>query len=209
MAKLIVSTVGMTLFSPFGLSSEERQILKMNANEMHLVPSARNVLDRIRQKMLQQPELIFQSVEFKTLLLYAQKTAQYQQWALPGVRYVFVTTQTPFGEFMRAVTKRAIQRLYSQLDYQHVSVAGLQVSNAAGLDDALRELTEMLDELCSTYQRLDVLFNVSGGFKFISGSMQSYANYNGYSTVYTFDGSQMIMTQPDVPGQFPPRLVYI
>lgn len=209
MAKLIVSTVGMTLFSPFGLSSEERRVLKTHANEMRLVPTARTVLERIRQKMLQYPDLLFQSVEFKTMLLYAQKTAQLNQWALPGVRYVFVTTQTPFGQFMREVSQRTIQRAYPHLNCQYVSVAGLQVGNAAGLDDALRELTALLDGLCSAYQRFDVLFNVSGGFKFIAGSIQSYANHYGYSTIYTFDGAQMIMTKPDVPGQFPPRLVYI
>jgi hypothetical protein len=209
MAKLIVSTVGMTLFSPFGLSGEERSVLKTHANEMQLVPAARTVLERIRQKMLQQPDLVFQSVEFKTLLLYAQKTAQRQHWALSGVRYVFVTTQTPFGQFMREVIQRSVQRAYPHLNCQYVSVAGLQVGNAAGLDDALRELAALLDGLCSSYQRLDVLFNVSGGFKFIAGSIQSYANAFGYPTVYTFDGTQMIMTKPDVPGQFPPRLVYI
>jgi D-alanine-D-alanine ligase-like ATP-grasp enzyme len=209
MAKLIVSTVGMTLFSPFGLTSEERRVIKTHANEMRLTPTVRSVLERIRQKAVQHPDLVFQSVEFKTLSLYAQKTAQYQQWALPGVRYIFVTTQTQFGQFMREVTQRAIQRAHPQLNCQYVSVAGLQVGNAAGLDDALRELTALLDGLCSAYQRLDVLFNVSGGFKFIAGSIQSYANYHGYPTVYTFDGTQMIMTKPDVPGQFPPRLVYI
>lgn len=209
MAKLIVSTVGMTLFSPFGLSSEERRVLKTHANEMQLAPAARQVLERIRQKMLLQPDLVFQSIEFKTMLLYAQKTTQAQQWALPGVRYIFVTTQTPFGQFMREVSQRAIHRAYPQLNCQYVSVAGLQVGNAAGLDDALRELTVLLDGLCGAYSRFDVLFNVSGGFKFIAGSIQSYANAYGYPTVYTFDGSQMIMTKPDVPGQFPPRLVYI
>lgn len=209
MAKLIVSTVGMTLFSPFGLSSEERRVLKTHANEMRLVPAARTVFERIRQKMLQYPDLLFQSVEFTTMLLYAQKTAQSNQWALPGVRYVFVTTQTPFGQFMREVSQRTIQRAYPYLNCQYVSVAGLQVGNAAGLDDALRELTALLDGLCSAYQRFDVLFNVSGGFKFIAGSIQSYANHHGYPTIYTFDGAQMIMTKPDVPGQFPPRLVYI
>jgi hypothetical protein len=128
---------------------------------------------------------------------------------LPGVRYIFVTTQMQFGQFMRWVTQRAIQRTHPHLNCQYVSVAGLQVGITAGLDDALRELTAMLDGLCSVYQRLDVLFNVSGGFKFIAGSIQSYANYHGYPTVYTFDGTQMIMTKPDVPGQFPLRLVYI
>ncbi|MFZ9857744.1 MAG: hypothetical protein ACO3F2_05340 [Roseiflexaceae bacterium] len=209
MAKLIVSTVGMTLLSPFGLSSDERRMLKANANEMQLVPAVRHVLERIRQKMVENPELVFQSVEFKTLLLYAQKTARCQQWGVPSVRYIFLTTQTPLGHFMREVTQRAIHRVYPRLNSQYVSVAGLQVGNAAGLDDALRELTAMLDSICSAYQRLDAVFNVSGGFKFIAGSIQSYANYHGYPTIYTFDGSQLIMTKPDVPGQFPPRLVYI
>lgn len=209
MAKLIVSTVGMTLFSPFGLSSDDRRVLKTYANEMRLVPAARQIFERIRQKMIQHPDLIFQSVEFKTLSLYAQKTAQYRNWALPTVRYIFVATQTPFGQFMREIIQRGIQRSYPYLNCQYISVAGLQVGNAAGLDDALRELTATLDSLCGAYPRFDVLFNVSGGFKFIAGSIQSYANYHGFPTVYTFDGAQMIMTKPDVPGQFPPRLVYI
>jgi hypothetical protein len=50
MAKLVVSTVGMTLFSPFGLTSEERRVLKTHANEMKLAPAARSVLERIRRK---------------------------------------------------------------------------------------------------------------------------------------------------------------
>jgi hypothetical protein len=209
MAKLIVSTVGMTLFSPFGLNVDERRILKAHANALQLAPAARDVLERIRQNMQQRPDLIFQSVEFKTLLLYAQKTAQLQHWALPDARYVFVTTQTPYGQFMREMCRRTINRAHPQLNCQYVTVAGLQVGNAAGLDDALRELTVRLDELCGAYDRLDVLFNVSGGYKFIAGSLQSYANYHGYPTVYTFDGAQMIMTKPDVPGVFPPRLIYI
>lgn len=209
MAKLIVSTVGMTLFSPFGLSSDERTILKAHANDMQLAPRAQRVLNRMRQQMQAQPAHMFRAVEFKTLELYAHSSAQHGQWAIPGMHYVFITTQTPSGELMRAMCQRAIGRVYPTLRCQFVSVAGLQVANAAGLDDALRELTAVLDGLCGDYQRHDVIFNVSGGFKFIAGSMQSYANYHGYSTVYTFDGQQLIMTKPEVPGQFPPRLVYI
>lgn len=209
MAKLIVSTIGMTLFSPFGLSGEDRKILKAHANDVQLMPAARAVLARIRQRILQHPELLFHSVEFSTLALYAQKTAQRAQWVLPGVQYVFLTTQTPFGRFMRETCQRVIHHVYPELCCQHISVAGLQVGNAAGLDDALRELTVLLDGLCDAHKRHDVVFNISGGFKFITGSIQSYANSYGYSTVYTFDGQQMIMTKPEVPGQFPPRLVYI
>lgn len=209
MAKLIVSTVGMTLFSPFDLSGEDRKTIKAHANDLRCPPALHKIMDRIRTQMSQKPEYLFRAVEFKTLSLYAQKTAQYTQWALPGTRFVFITTQTPLGQFMREICQRAIQRAYPQLQCNYLSVAGLQVGNAAGLDDALRELTSMLDGLCSTYARFDVVFNISGGFKFISGSMQTYANYRGYPTVYTFDGNQLIMTKPEIPGQFPPRLVYI
>lgn len=209
MAKLIVSTIGMTLFSPFDLTSEERRIIKSHANDTHFAPATRKVVNRLRQKMLVHPEYLFRAVEFKTLTIYAQKTAQLQHWAMPNVRYVFIASQTPFGQFMREMCDRVIRRSYPQLRCEFISVAGLQVANAAGLDDAMRELTAFLDKLCESYQRYDVIFNISGGFKFISGSMQSYANYHGYPTVYSFDGEQMIMTKPEVPGQFPPRLVYI
>lgn len=209
MAKLVISTVGMTLFSPFELSSEERNVLKMHANELQLVPAVQQILARIRLQLSYKPDCLFCATEFKALTLYAQKTTQYPQWALPGGRFVFITTQTPLGHFMREICQRAVQRAYPQLQCHFLSVAGLQVGNAAGLDDALRELTAMLDGLCGAYARYDVVFNVSGGFKFISGSIQSYANYHGYPTVYTFDGTQLIMTKPEIPGQFPPRLVYI
>lgn len=209
MAKLIVNTLGVTLFASYELRPAEHIALIRYAHNLHICPTIERILPRLRALIAHNPHHIFDAIEFQTLALHARIDAQYTQWNVPGIRYLFVVPQTPLGQFMREMCQRAVEYTCPQLRYEFVCVAGLQLTNAAGLDDALRELTMRLDDVCSAYPRFDVVCNTSGGMGYLSGAIQSYANARGYPTIYSCDGTNLIMTKPELPGQFPPRLVYI
>jgi hypothetical protein len=213
MPKLIISTVGTTLLKVRGVvSADEEQLLTKHANDMHPPETLRALLDNVADDARYTSMDILQTAEFATLQLYRTKVApQHAHWYLPGARYVFVGTDTYTSKMVLATFRRFLNAQFPQVSIgQDIVVRGLQVQNTHGLDTALRELYDTLNRATEAYDASDVLCNISGGFKFISGWMQAYAVHKGFATVYTFEGSQaMVLSEPRFPGNFPPPLEYI
>jgi len=213
MPKLIVSTVGTTLFGISDvMTQEERTLLGRHANDYNPPKVVRDLLDNVANDARYQSMSILKTAEFDTLALYRKKVQpDLADWYLPGVRYGFIGTDTFPSKMVLSVFNRFLDAHYNSVNRcEDIVVRGLQVGSAIGLDTALRELYHLLDRLTGPYDREDVLFNISGGFKFVSGWMAAYAVHRGFATMYTFEGSkEMILTEPQFPGDFPPRLSYI
>lgn len=213
MAKLIISTTGTTLFFvPDVVTSEEKLLLTRHANETNPPEELHALIRSVDNDPRYQSMSILKTAEFATLSLYRSKVRpDLADWYIPGVRYGFIYSDTFPGKMVQSVFNRFLGAHYKSVNRcNDIVVKGLQVGSAMGLDTALRELYAALDRLTEPYDRDDVLFNISGGFKFISGWMQAYAIHRGFATVYTFEGSnEMILTEPQLPGDFPPRLSYI
>lgn len=213
MPKLIVSTVGTTLF---GISDvvtpDERALLARHANDYTPPQALLDLLESVANDPRYQSMSILKTAEFDTLALYRRKVQpDLTDWYIPGVRYGFIGTDTFPSKMVLSVFHRFLDTHYKAVNRcDDIMVRGLQVGSAIGLDAALRELYAVLDRLTGPYDPGDVLFNISGGFKFISGWMAAYAVHRGFATVYTFEGSkEMILTEPQYAGDFPPRLSYI
>ncbi len=213
MTKLIISTTGTTLFGiPDMLTNEEKLLLTRHANETNPPETLHALIRSVDNDPRYQSMNILNTAEFATLSLYRSKVRpDLADWYIPGVRYGFIYSDTFPGKMVQSVFNRFLSAHYKSVYRSNdIVVRGLQVGSAIGLDTALRELYDTLDRVTGAYDRDDVLFNISGGFKFISGWMQAYAIHRGFATVYTFEASnEMILTEPQLPGDFPPRLSYI
>jgi hypothetical protein len=213
MAKLIISTTGTTLFFvPDVVTAEEKTLLTRHANETNPPEALQALIKSVDNDPRYQSMSILKTAEFATLSLYRSKVRpDLADWYIPGVRYGFIGSDTFSGRMVTSVFNRFLNAHYKTLyRCDDIIVKGLQVGSAIGLDTALRELYATLDRLTAPYDHEDVLFNISGGFKFVSGWVQGYAIHRGFATVYTFEGSnEMILTEPLFPGDFPPRLSYI
>jgi hypothetical protein len=213
MPQLIVSTVGMTLFQIGDVvTPAERALLGRHANDYTPPQALLDLLENVDNDPRYQNMSILNTAEFDTLALYRRRLQpDLTDWYLPGVRYGFIGTDTFPSKMVLSVFNRFLNANYTGVSRcNDIVVRGLQVGSAIGLDAALRELYAVLDRLTEPYNASDVLFNISGGFKFVSGWMAAYAVHRGFATVYTFEGSkEMILTEPQYPGDFPPRLSYI
>lgn len=213
MPQLIVSTVGTTLLRLGDVvTPNEHDLLMRHANDYTPPQTLLDLLENVANDARYQNMSILKTAEFDTLALYRRKLRpDLTDWYLPGVRYGFIGTDTFPSKMVLSVFNRFLNTHYTSVSRcNDIVVSGLQVGSAIGLDTALRDLYDMLDRFTEPYEAGDVLFNISGGFKFISGWMAAYAVHRGFSTVYTFEGSsEMILTEPQCPGDFPPRLSYI
>lgn len=213
MPKLIISTVGTTLLKVRGVvSADEESLLIKHANDVNPPAAVQTLLQNVNDDARYTSMDILQTAEFATLGLYRTKVApQHTNWYVPGARYVFVGTDTYTSKLVLSVFRRFMHTQFPQVNQgQDIVVRGLQVQNTLGLDTALQELYATLNRVTKEFDRADILCNISGGFKFISGWMQAYAIQQGFATVYTFEGSQaMVLSEPRYPGNFPAPLEYI
>lgn len=185
-------------------------------NTSTLTPSRamQRTLDVLAQHISLHPELLLRSAEFDTLGLFRRRmlpTSDPRQWYVPGAQYVFIGSDTYVGHWMLARFRDFFASHYPNVPIgADILVRGLQVKVAAGLDTALRDMQFVLDRTTHPYPHVQVLLCISGGYKFISGWMQSYAVQRGYAAIYTYEDShELIMAQPQHPGDFPPRLFFI
>jgi hypothetical protein len=220
--QIILTTVGVSLLRVCSaLPDAERPVSREAMTEVlqntsTVAPSApmQRTLEELARYLSLHPELLLRSAEFDTLALFRRRmvsTNDPRQWYLPRVRYAFIGSDTYVGHWMLARFRDFFGSHHPNVPIgPDILVRGLQVRSATGLDTALREMQFVLDRATRPYPHYQVLLCISGGYKFISGWMQSYAVQRGFAAIYTYeDSNELIMAQPQIPGDFPPRLLFI
>ena len=214
MSKLFVTTVGTSLITNSGILSRE-QVAVVMKDPLVATPSPEvaTLLGIIETTLATDHQYIFKSAEFATLLKYQQTVLPHaDHWYIPGALYVFVGTDTYLGKFVVRIFRKVLQTHYPTIRLTtDIVVPGLNVGVAGAYDTAQWELFKTLNVLTGTFatngRADDVVFNATGGFKFVSGWIHTYATRNGHCIMYLFEGSsEILLTKPTMADDFPTRL---
>lgn len=226
MSQVIVSSVGTSVITNM-LNPAERQMLIDAANDANIyhIPYLKVLLDRCHEMLTRNPELVMDAAEMSALSLYAQKVAK-TEFMVPEARYVFLVTDTAIGRFCGEVLVKFVRWRYNAIADAYV-IEGLQAENIDALDVGFQRLEATLDQLrlqlglvppwqrfmswlgtAPMYQPRMVL-NITGGFKIVSGWLQSYATIHGLHCIYTYEAKKgtLIVMRTNAPNTVP-RIEY-
>jgi len=220
MEKLFITTVGTSLITNTGILDPKESATVMRES-LSSAPSEAvlTLLEKLANKIRADHKPIFNTAEFATFQLY-QRTmdATSTTWYTPGARYVFVGTDTYLGRFVLKLFRELITDYYpTVLLSTDIYVPGLNVGVAGAYDTAQHELYTKLKALTTAYAETNtatgtsqadrVICNLTGGFKFVSGWMHSYATIHGHSIVYRYElSNEVILTRPRIALDFPTPL---
>lgn len=222
MSQVIVSSVGTSVLSKL-LHPTEQQMLVDAASDNDLLrkPYVQTLLDRCHATIQMNPQLVMDSAELATLSLYARNVAK-TEFLLPNTKYVFLVTDTAVGRVCGEIITQFVRFRYGAPADSYV-IGGLQTQHIDALDTGFQQLEATLDKLrmqagvvppwhrlmswlnaSSSYQPRMVL-NITGGFKVVSGWLQSYATIHGLHCMYTYEANRntLIMLRTTNPNTMP------
>jgi CRISPR/Cas system-associated protein Csm6 len=214
MEKLFVTTVGTSLITGTGiLQPEQVKLIMKDSLVSSPSPEVATLLASLEASLAADHTPIFRTAEFATLLKYQQTVdPTASQWFVPGSLYVFVGTDTYLGKFVVNVFRSLLQKHYPTIRLTNdIVIPGLNVGVAGAYDTAQWELFRSLNTCTAPYVAREtpdnVIFNATGGFKFVSGWIHTYATLNGHRVMYLFEGSsEILLTKPAMKSDFPPKL---
>lgn len=115
-----------------------------------------------------------------------------------GLLYL-LTSDTWLGQQTGAVLARFLETRYG-VHPQVLAIKDLQTADQAGFSAAVVELvrfvTEQIRPLSGAYH---IVFNPTGGFKAVSGVMQTLAMLVADETIYIFEGTKNLLRLPRLP----------
>jgi CRISPR/Cas system-associated protein Csm6 len=220
MEKLFITTVGTSLITNTGIL-DYAESTKVMSESLSPAPSAAvlALLEKLAETLRANHELVFKTAEFATFLLYQRTVdATSTTWYSPGARYVFVGTDTYHGRFVLKLFRELITKYYPTVSLStDIYVPGLNVGVAGAYDTAQHELYTKLKALTKAYAETNtatgtayadrVICNLTGGFKFVSGWMHTYATIHGHCIVYRYElSNEVILTRPRIAVDFPTPL---
>ncbi len=200
--RLVISTVGIGLVTG-GLKDDRREIINRNTNiskNQVLPDDVRIALEA--GKMLTSSMLQTHKYSVAAELSSLAAIFEWHNEQIPTIRagdeIHLITTDTHVGH----ACFDAIQGYFADHDIavQRITCKGLQTADAAELQVALAELTKQLSELIELYRDShEVICNVTGGFKAISGYIQQIATLLGVNSCYLFEQSRSLIYIPRMP----------
>ncbi|MFM7677822.1 MAG: hypothetical protein ACKO83_03115 [Roseiflexaceae bacterium] len=215
MEKLFIMTVGTSLITgTFRLTRPQKDaVMDESLSPVPVTPAAQQVLNLYAEKLRDDHTPFLDTAEFWTMRAY-QRTLHpdSDQRFTPGARYVFVVTDTYVARWVVQMFREIITTHYPTIRIEtDIVVPGLTVGMPLAFDTAQMELNQHLNRLTDPYVAAgcadDVIFNASGGFKFISGWVHTYATMRGHRVLYLYEGSrEILMTKPRIAGDFPAPL---
>lgn len=205
----IVSTVGTSLltnlrqvgaegiFSPDDLSLINRTSAGMVAS-----PAMQALFDRADRHLAARPNLHQQTAEMTAIRKYVHKQSGLASPVLANTAQLWLATHTAMGSYCAHHLSTYVRNNYTDAQTIVYDVPDLQVNDVNTLDSGWRNLCDTLDEIHRTYDR--VIYNVTGGYKLISGLVQSYATTRGSHVFYTYGpGSPLVIASVNATGMRP------
>src|SRR5690606_12625974 len=110
--------------------------------------------------------------------------------------HVLVHTDTALGKASANLVQEALGNQTSL-----VSAGGLRTNSLASFREALADLTRQLDALVGSYREQGwfVVFNLTGGFKSLNGSLRTLAMISADRCVFLFERAPELMEIPRLP----------
>jgi len=213
--KLFIITVGTSLITGTNWLTRDQKdaVMDESLSPVPVTPAAQAVLDLYAAKLHADHTPFLDTAEFWTMRAY-QRTlhpASTHRFT-PGARYVFVGTDTYVGRWVLQLFRDILTTHYPTIRIEtDIVVPGFTVGMPQAFDTAQMDLNQRLNRLTEPYIAAgcadDVIFNASGGFKFISGWVHTYATNRGHRVMYLYEGSrEILMTKPRIAGDFPAPL---
>jgi putative CRISPR-associated protein (TIGR02619 family) len=212
--KLFLITVGTSLITGTGLlTSDESKTVMDESLAQTRSAEKEAILQKLTDKLRVDHEAIFRTAEFSTLRAY-QRTVNPDAptWYNPGARYVFIGTDTSINRYVLRTFRSILSRHFATIQLEaDIIVPGLTVGVAAAYDTAQHELYQSLKMVTLPYmnqqQPQNVIICATGGFKFVSGWMHTYATIHGFGIMYIHEASrELLLTRPRIALDFPTPL---
>jgi len=214
MEKLFLITVGTSLITGTGLlSNDDIKIVMDESLSQTRSAQKEAILQKVADQLSVDHQPIFRTAEFSTLLAY-QRTVNPDAptWYNPGARYICIGTDTFVNRFVMSMFRKTMTQQFPTIRLEtDIIVPGLNVGVAGAYDTAQHELYTALGMLTDPYvaqrQPENVIFNATGGFKFVSGWIHTYATIKGFSIMYIHEASrELLLTRPRIALDFPTPL---
>lgn len=197
---LIVSTCGTSLFTNF--AGEQRGLINQwsNVTQLHDVPAdaqaaVQAVIDSAPERVLgaSQTAIREASAELNALLAYLQHTSGL-------VIHILLHTDTWLGRESADLVRTWLAD-NGHGDTQLITASNLRTSSQTDFQLALSDLTKTLIEQLDAYraQGYRIVFNLTGGFKAISGYLQTIGSIYADEQLYLFERSTELMVIPRLP----------
>lgn len=200
--RLVISTVGIGLVTS-GLESTERQLVNRYTNIAIKQPLPDNVQNVLQAgKILTKNKL--QSHNY-TVAAELSSLAAIFGWGVGnppslqnGDEIHLITTDTHVGH--ACVDAIADYFEAHNINVRRITCTGLQTEDPGELQVALAELTKQLSDLVEGYRGShEIICNVTGGFKAISGYIQQTATLLQVTSCYLFEQSKSLIYIPKMP----------
>jgi len=210
----LVSTVGTSLLTncintaPDVFTPADNALIKANFNAVQSTPALNELLGRVQAYLAVNSAAYINTAELNTIRKYAHRMTGTASVKVPDTDYVFLATHTVLGLFCANQLAEYVRTEVVDMDVNVKHINQFQVDATDALDTGWRNLCELLDNIHRTY-RADVLYNVTGGYKLLTGLTQSYASNRGSRVMYTFEGdSPLVIIDVNASGIHPEITFY-
>lgn len=182
---LLVSTCGTSLLTN-GASADDRALLTKFANEIEVDSARLTPVVEARRATLRtadEPTRRAMSAELNGI------GAVLDRYKPKQIFHLLVHTDTALGKATADLVQEALGNQTSL-----VSASGLRTNDLASFRAALADLTRQLDALVRSYREQGwfVVFNLTGGFKPLSGYLQTLAMISADRCVFLFEGMPLM-----------------
>lgn len=182
---LLVSTCGTSLLTN-GASADDRAWLTKIANEVEVDAARLTPVVEARRATLRtadEPTRRAMSAELNGI------GAVLDRYKPKQLFHLLVHTDTALGKATADLVQEALGNQTSL-----VSASGLRTNDLASFRAALADLTRQLDALVRSYREQGwfVVFNLTGGFKPLSGYLQTLAMISADRCVFLFEGMPLM-----------------
>lgn len=165
-----------------------------NGNKLEFYSAVRKRLDQLRQETAQN-EAFLARASAETHSLARLKLAK-------GDRVVLLTTDTQEGLWCANLVAELIER-YLVSDVTVYPIEGLQVTDKERFrKTGVENLFRRLDKLTYDYANVEIVLNVTGGFKAVVPYLTIYGLLKQLPVVYIFEQSSSLLHLPPIPINF-------
>lgn len=189
---LLVSTCGTSLLTN-GADPADQNWLKKVANDVdvdgaRLIP----IVEDRRVRLLKPDEIARRRMSAELNAI----GAVLDRYKPKEVFHLLVHTDTALGKATAELVQEALSNRTSSL-----SAGGLRTNDLTSFRAALPDLTQQLIEVVDSYhsQGWFVVFNLTAGFKPLTGYLQTLAMISADRCVYLFEGAPALMEIPRLP----------
>ena len=205
----LVSTVGTSLITNCfnrdrtTFTAADGALVRQYANTLTTSPDIDALLLRVEAYLAAHPDAYLDTAEMNPIYKYLVHARHALGHTQLDMEYIFVTTCTVFGEFCAQQLTRYVKQNMVNAEVSMKSIPQLQIQNPDELDAGWRNLREELDDI-HTQHNANVIYNITGGYKLLSGLVQGYASNRGAPVIYTYEGdSQLVVIAVNARGMNP------